>query len=222
TESRLGEMLGAPVHVGGVNLGLVRGSELRDVQLFANDDSPAPWLTLPRVSLPASVGELLRGTPLGRIEVTGATIDLHFDADGTLRTRLPAPRGAEGGMPEILLHSASVVLRQNGREPLHVRGVEARLSPGERGVVLDGQIDDEAWGRGRIDGRAAADRRDATLTLSTDSRPVTQAMLESLPFVSKKVWQTVRVDGETSAVLTIRHGGGYPPENAIHYRVELE
>ena len=64
-----------------------------------------------------------------------------------------------------------------------------------------------------IDGRLEVTLR------SAGTVPVTQAMLQQLPFVPDDVWREVQLSGDTPGTVTLTFDPARPP---LHYRVELE
>src|SRR5437763_9477553 len=69
--AQIAEAAGAPVRVGGLNVG-VTGSSLRNLQ-FLEEDAPAdtpPWAVVPEVNADLSLAHLIRG------DLAGGTITL--------------------------------------------------------------------------------------------------------------------------------------------------
>ena len=73
-------------------------------------------------SLGLSSGSMHKGQPITRIPVAPPT-----RGQGTGRPR------ADFSLPEIITKDGELTLEQDGRKPMKIRGVEARLSPVEDG-----------------------------------------------------------------------------------------
>src|SRR5437763_587768 len=98
--ARLQGLLGVPVNVGSVDVGLAGGSEVRDVRLYEADTPQphAPWLAVQAIQADVSALDLLVDDGLSHdITLQGVDLTLRFDEEGRLLTRLP--KGGGGPMP---------------------------------------------------------------------------------------------------------------------------
>jgi hypothetical protein len=218
----LEHLLGAPVRVAAVDIGLSGSSVLHGLQLLEVDapDQPA-WLTVERIHADLSVPDLLGHAPMPRqVVLTGASLALRFDQANQLLTRLPHPTPTGQAWPRIRLENSQLSLEQEGLEgPFILRGLRAELTPTEGGLQIQGRfaVDDLGdWGlRGQIDPASGT----ATLDLECPSLiHLTQAHLQRVPFVSPTVWKQIQdIDGRSAVTLRLRHRGG----EQVKYRVEM-
>src|SRR5262245_66002701 len=89
---KLEDVLGVPVRVGGVDVGIQGDSTLSGLQLYEADGQrpDEPWLTVQGVRTDLSLIDVVRGdSSPQRVELTGAAVELRFDENGSLVTRLP-------------------------------------------------------------------------------------------------------------------------------------
>ena len=91
--TRLQAMLGAPVEVDSADVGLTGSSTLHGLRIFepGDDVKKAPIIAVDGATADVSALDLLRGISPGQVTLNGASVALHFDADGNLLTRLPRP-----------------------------------------------------------------------------------------------------------------------------------
>jgi hypothetical protein len=224
---RLEGMLGTPVRVHEVDLGLTRQSSVRGLELFGSPTDTAPWLAIDDLSADVSAWELLGGKLPRQIEATGAALALDFDSSSQLVPHLPArglvPRKRRGrslprNLPTIHVRQGRVTLRQAGRPDLLVTGVEATLCPENGRLVLTGTVADPDWGPWALDGQIDLSTGVVEGKLETKHIHLTRAHLAGLPFVPEEVWQQVQLEGDTSVSLRLRLDG----KGAVGYHVALE
>jgi uncharacterized protein involved in outer membrane biogenesis len=222
---RMADVLGGTVSIRAVDIGLTRDTTLEGLAAYQGDGTgaEAPWLEVERAFADVSafglvVGELPRDVTLHEPSVT-----LRFDRDNHLLTRLPTAKKTPEALPEVRIEGGRFTLEQEGRPPMAASGLQAKVDGGP-GIHLKGTIDDPYWGKWEVE--ASLDPQTKVLTLQLDSGPthVTMEMLHALPFVPKKVWEEVQVEGDTPVHFTqtfrpAETPGGKP---VVHYRIELE
>jgi hypothetical protein len=217
---RLTELLGEPVQVDAVDLGLTSQSSFHGIKVLGSADG-APWLTIDNVSAAVSAWQLRDGVLPPELDVTGVALTLDFDREGRLLTRLPGGGGGQGGggtLPLLRIHAGRVTLRQQGRPDLVLGGVEAGIESKAGALVLAGSVHDPDWGAWSLDGRIDLAKGTARASFATPHVHLAQARLEGLPFVPAVVWQQVQLEGDTPVTLALSFGGAA----GVSYRVELE
>jgi hypothetical protein len=130
-------------------------------------------------------------------------------------TKIPRPAGKRK-LPAINITDSTVTLRQEGRPPLVVRGVDATLELDEGEIQLHGTVTDPTWGDWSVSARVAAEGGAGEMTLETERTEATMAKLTNLPFVSPVVWEQVQVEGPTPCRLTLRFD---PATGSCKYRI---
>jgi hypothetical protein len=219
---KLEEIFGVPVRVGAVDVGIQGDSTLSGLQLFEADGerSDTPWLTVQNVRTDLSLLDVVRGdTSPQRVELTGAAVDLRFDENGHLLTRLPRIKPTGKPYPQLILHDARLTLNQQGRPPMVIEGVNAEGSDDEGTLAFHGTVKDPYWGDWAVKGSFKAAEGRVMLNLKTQHTHVTQKKLEDLPFVSPSVWKQVKLEGDTPVDLDLQFTVGKP---GVHYRIELQ
>ena len=149
--------------------------------------------------------------------LTGASIALHFDADGNLLTHLPKPKTTGGPMPRLHIDNGKLTLNQDGRKPMLVQGIKGDLTPDGADLKADGSVNDPLWGGWSLSGSLAAESGTVDLTLDAKDVNVDKAHLTGLPFVAPSVWDEVMVEGKTPCNFNLRLALQDHP--TIHYRV---
>jgi hypothetical protein len=227
--SRLEAAYGGPVSISAVDIGW-RRSSLIGVQVFEKGKSAptAPWATIEEVEADVSILDWLRGSVcVENITLTGAAITLRFDKEGHLLTGLPAQPtcefGTEASLPNLRLEHSQITLQKEGAADLVVADIKATLrSEGEQ-ILMAGHVDNlhqSNWGPWTLQGVIDRQSQETSITLKSDGAvPVTQTMLNELPFVHEGVWHAVQLEGATPICTTIRYDGA---KQATHYRIELE
>jgi hypothetical protein len=227
--SRMEAAYGGPVTISAVDIGW-RSSSLKGVQLFENGRSAAtaPWVTIEEVEADISVLDLLGGPVCpGNITLTGAAVTLRFDKEGHLLTGFPAPPtceiGTETALPNLRLEHSRLTLHKEGAADLMVADIKATLQGKGEQILLAGHVDNlhqSNWGPWTLQGVMDRRSQETSITLKSDGAvPVTQAMLNELPFVQEGVWREVQVEGAAPISTTIRYDGA---RQAVHYRILLE
>jgi hypothetical protein len=220
--SKLEDVLGVPVRVGGADVGIQGDSTLSGLQLYEADGQrpDKAWLTVQGVRTDLSLIDVIRGdTSPQRVELSGAAVDLRFDEDGSLVTKLPHVKPTGKPYPKMILHDARLTLDQAGRKPMVIEGVNAEGSDDGGTLEFHGTVKDPHWGDWTVEGSFNAAEGNVQATLKTPHTHVTQEKLESLPFVSKAVWEQVKIEkGDTPVDLQLHFTVG---ESGAHYRVEL-
>jgi hypothetical protein len=220
--NKLQDILGVPVRVGSVDVGIQGDSTLSGLQLYEADGQrpDTPWLTVQNVRTDLSLFDVVRGdTSPERVELTGAAVDLRFDEDGHLLTRLPRVKPTGKPFPQLALHNARLTLDQQGRPPMVIQGVDAEGSDEGGTLSFHGTVKDPYWGDWTVEGSFKATEGQVLLNLHTPHTHVTQKNLKELPFVSPSVWQQVEIEGDTPVDLALRFTVG---ESGARYRLELE
>jgi hypothetical protein len=225
--ARLEALLGAPVHVGEVNIGLSGSSSVGGLELYESKEKAHAWLKADRLEADVSALKMLAGEAVPHtLQVSGASVTLRFDRRGRFLTRLPGGRQPatilhSNQMPDLTISNSQVAFRREGAAELVVRGITAQVRHEDGQVVLTGQAENPRWGKWSLDGRLTKDGRQVILSLrSAGPVHVTQQMLGELPFLDPGLWQKVRFPkGDTPGQVTLR----YDLKAAVlHYEVELE
>ncbi len=219
--ARLEALYGGRVEIAGVAIGLTH-SAVSGLKLFeGKDPASGVWLTAGAVRTDLSLWDLLRGdTTPGEVTITDAVVTLHWDRAGWLATHFPSSSGAGTiRCPALHVRGGRLVLEQVGRPTMTVRGIDADLqNEGER-LALTCGLHDPAWGTWTVSGEVRPATGALALSLRTARAVhVTQAMLDQLPILPRRIWETVNLEGDTPASMTWR----YLPENkALSYRIAL-
>jgi AsmA-like C-terminal region len=223
---KLAGLMGVPVQVDTVEISFTGDSQISVLSVFENDPErvDVPWLKVNDVVADISAFDMLTGaTGPDRATLTGAAIELKFDREGHMLTRLPRPTGPSQNWPRFQLKAGSITLSQEGRAlPLVLNGLTAQISVEAGTWALAGTLHDPFWGDWKIEGAFYQEDRRFTLHMLTDGTRVnvTQEHLERVPFMSLKVCQQLRnVEGNTSVDFTLNIVAGVP---GADYRVELD
>jgi hypothetical protein len=223
-EQKLSTIIGTPVRVAGMNVGLIGNSSVVDLQLFqTEDDADSIWATVQGARADLSAFALLTGnaTPT-EVTLTGAAIELRFDKNGNLLTRLPEPSGPPATLPRIKVEGGKLTLRQEGHDqPFVVNNVKAEATPETSTRVLNfsGSVNDSFWGDWSITGSCDLPNARVVLKLHADRAEATQEKLKRLPFVPEETWKNLRIDeGVTPVDCTFTVQAEEP---RVHYRIEL-
>jgi hypothetical protein len=216
---RLSALLGAPVQFTSVGIALAGdstfdGLNVRDVD--PGTDS-LPWLSVDQGTADISALGLLFGRSPDDVNLDRAQIKLQFAKDGSLLTRLPSP-GQVGTMPRLHLTDALLTLDQEGRSPLTLRGIKGDVVGTEDGIKLTGAIHEPDWGEWDLEINYRSSDTQVSIKLTGADIELTRGRLESLPFVSRRVWKQVQADGTTSAEVRVEFR---LDEAGVRYRVDL-
>ncbi len=165
--------------------------------------------------------QALRGqTNLHHLTLKGTSVTLHFAADGRLLTQLPLDEGSTGAMPEVRLVDGRAVLRQDGRPPMTLAGIDANVHTEADALVLAGRIDDSDWGDWTIKGDWNVKTKKGSAALQSSRTHLTQTRVEEVPLVPASIWREVNaLEGDTRAALDVNTAG---PDNHVEYRLALE
>ena len=217
--ARLQAMLGAPVEVDSADVGLTGSSKLHGLRIFepGDDAKKTPIVAVDAASADVSALDLLRGVSPGQVTLGGASIALHFDADGNLLTRLPRPKTGGGPMPHLHIDGAKLTLNQDGRKPMLIQGVTGDLTPDGADFKAGGSVNDPFWGAWSLSGSLAGESGTVDLTLDAKDVMVDRDRLTGLPFAAPAIWDEVMVVGKTPCNFNLRFQLQDHP--AIHYRV---
>ncbi len=186
------------------------------------------WASAERVTTDLTLWGLLRGAfSPRRVRLTGPVVALRLDRQGQLLTRIVGKAGgsstsAPGSIPVVIADAATVTIAQEGRPPLVIHGMTARLGPDGDGVSLAARANDPEWGpfeaTGRFDGSFDAGRIDLS-SKAPAGVEVTAAKTASIPFVPEGVWANVTLKGKVDLRLTVRvdRKGSHP----VQVRTEI-
>src|SRR5579872_297301 len=218
---KLEAILGAPVQIREVDVGINSGSSLSGLQVFeANGQRPEqPWLTVADVRVDLSALNVVGGdmSPQ-RVALSGAAIDLRFDEDGRLITSLPKIKPTGRPFPQLVLEGGRLTLDQAGRPPMVIQGLSAEADDRDGDLAFHGTIHDDYWGDWTAEGSFSAAKGAIALRLKTPYTKITQEKLDRLPFVSPATWRQVQLDGYSPVDFEVHFTVG---DKGVHYRVEL-
>ena len=162
---------------------------------------------------------MLRGQTLPhQLTLTGAAITLHFDKEGHLLTRIPPSTSVAESLPRVALESGEITIKQQGRKPMVVSGIDGQLQPEGSRFAVSGSVSDPYWKRWTVSGVLDRNSGEVQASLKTTALHVTEAMLEDLPFVSPTVWREVQLEGDTPVEFQVRVE---PETRKFHYRLAV-
>ncbi len=193
------------------------------------DDSPI-WFSADRVSTDLSLSALLHGRIMpNRIEIDRPNIDFRIDAKGQPLTKIPI--GEPGSkadndpikLPEIVAKGGEITLAQEGRKPMTIRGVDARLRPVKDGSDLDIKTDDPTWGQVTITGHFKPSFKDGEFQIATGPGFVADPKkLEAIPFIPAEVWANIEPRGPVDAKVKITLAADSPKPVTVHTDLTLK
>ena len=217
--ARLQDMFGAPVEVQAANVGLTGGSTLHGLRIFepGDESKKVPLVVIDSATADLSALDILSGKSPTKVTLNGASVVLHFDADGNLVTRLPKPKTTGAPMPRLHIDGGKLTLNQDGRKPMFIQGVNGDLAPEGADLKADGNIHDPFWGAWALTGSLAGESGTVDLTLDAKDVAVDRERLTGLPFAAPSVWDEVMVEGKTPCNFNLRLALEDHP--TIHYRV---
>jgi hypothetical protein len=231
--SKLEDFLGVPVRIDEVDVGMRDASKIERLKIYEGEGQrpDTPWLTVEHTDADLSAFDVVGGDTLPRsIVLTGAVMELRFDADGHLLTKLPKIKPSEKPFPQLVLRNARVIIDQEGhpeqpgqpeqpRRTMEIENVNAEGGDANGVLEFHGTATDKSWGDWTIAGSFKS--ADGLMKLNVKAPPVkvTQKKLEAVPFVSMKVWEHVKLDGYTPVNLDMEFTVG---QKGGHYRLELE
>ena len=243
--ARLEQVLGVPVWVGRVHVGL-HGATLDDVELFepGAGTSGRPWAVFQRADVDLSGWDVVHGQDMPRqITLSGATVNFSLDAAGHALTQVPLPRNVitklprrypdkktkqtpmppliqVPDIPDLHVRDGCLVLRQAGQPDMVVDHVNFDVTNEDNDLVLAGTIAGQPWGMWRVNGRMNHDSQAGTVSLAT-IRPVhiSQRLVDKIRFVSPSVWRQVQLDGDLPARLAFQFDLTH---RTLHYEAVLQ
>ena len=184
---------------------------VRNLALGEGPESDSPiWARAEKVETDLSIGKLLRGRFLpDRITLERPVIAFRIGEDGKPLTRPPLKGGGGGSvtLPEIVVHNGQITLAQEGRPPMIVRPVMARIASTDEGEMLSGSTVDPTWGHWSVVGKFNSGFSEGTIHLASDGPvAVTKNKTARIPFVPKLVWEQVDPQGPVSIALDLATG----------------
>ena len=135
----------------------VTGVELHETPA---GDSPA-WFSAERISTDVSLARLIRGRLMPtRITIERPKVVFRLDDKGQPITKIPVASSSGGSktqpnfasLPDIVATDGELTFDQQGRKPMHIKGVDARLAPVQDGGELTVKTDDPTWGQVTVAG----------------------------------------------------------------------
>ena len=204
---RLSEVYGAAVELDRFDVGMDQ-TAFRGVRFFQVGDLPGdvPWLSIKEALTDLSfIDVAFDQAEVSQIDLTQPVVTLHFNKDGRLLTRVPKPREEGKAWPSLVLHQGVFRLQQEGHPDFVVNGINAILELRKEGLVLEGTVDDPFWGNWQAKGDLNLEKLTGQLRLLNEGSHVTQEKLEALPFVSARVWDAVKLDGDTPVDFTFTY-----------------
>lgn len=228
--TQLAEIYGGEVVVEGVDV-WVANSSLNGLKLFEKDKSvhAEPWLFVEHLQADLSVFDLMSGDfDAGQVKLKGAKLLLRFDENGKLLTELPdqlfATKGSGpsqvGTLPQVTLENSQITIRKEGKD-FALNNINAELTKVNDRYVLTGSVEGSGWGKWTLGGNATPGSPEIIAVLSSQGPvPVTQPMLNQIPYIPRSVWQAVQIErGDTTGKLDFKYNLA---NNEFHYRVELD
>jgi len=214
------------VVVGNWWLGL-SSAGISGIELGETDAEDAPvWFSAGRISTNVSLGGLIRGRFMPtRIEVDRPKIVFHLDAKGQPTTKVPVAQGKGGKpapatLPEVDVKGGEITLEQEGRQPMTLKGVDARLRPVDGGERVELTTDDPTWGQVKVAGHF--DPSFQTGELEIDSSPGFVAepdKIRRIPFIPAEVWANLEPHGPVDAKVKITLAANAP--RPVRVRTDL-
>ena len=204
------------------------------VKLSESNAPDAPvWFTADRISTDVSIARLIRGRVMPtRIEIDRPKVDFRLDAKGQPLTKVPVDdtqgAGAKGKpaavpLPEIIARDGVVTLAQDGRKPMILNGVEARLSPVPDGSNLSVKTDDPIWGQVAVTGHFDPTFKSGTFEIDSSPGFVADTKkLESIPFIPADVWSNLEPRGPVDAKVKITLNADSPKPVTVHTELTLK
>lgn len=215
---RLGEFFPGNLHIDTIDIGWDQ-TTLRDLTLHEDANSTTPWVVIKKIETRLPPSRLIDEKPRpDHVRIEDTTAILRFDAKNHLATRLPVRTGSFPEIPEVEVANLAITIDQEGRSPFTVHHVNGTAHTEEGRLLFSGTADDPIWGKWAVKASVDPATSVSQLTLQSAKATITQGMLDSLPFVSPKVWQHVQCSGISSATVTVRKA---PDSAKPHYRIEL-
>lgn len=212
-----------PIRVNSCDLGLMGTTCVQKVDVFETDlEKPTPWLKIGSLETDVSLFRLISGKVIpDSVVVNNPSVTLHFDEKGDLQTKLPKSKGNEPPkMPRLFLKNADFCLKQDGKPPLIIKGIDGEAWRDEKkDLIFVATVQDGVWGAWNLRARVEPGDGDSELKLTTLEVALSRSLLESLPFVPKATWDHVKLNGLTSVVMDLFFDG---KKDTVDYKIGLE
>ncbi len=212
-----------PIKVNDCDLGLFGTTCVRKIDVFETDlKKPEPWLKIGSLETDVSLLRLVAGQVVpDSVVVNNPSVILHFDEKGDLQTKLPKSKNnTPPKMPRLFLKNADFCLKQDGRPPLIVKGIEGEAWRDEKNdLIFVATLQDEIWGSWNLRARVEPGDGDSELNLNTLEVSLSRNLLESLPFVPKVTWEHVQLSGLTSVIMDLFFDG---KKDSVDCKIGLE
>ena len=220
------------VVVGDWWLGL-HSSGVTGVELGETTDKDSPtWFSADRITTDVSLARLIRGRVMPtRIEIDRPKVAFRLDAKGQPLTKIPVGTSPEkpkrqadiNALPDIVATGGEITLAQEGRPPMTVRGVDARLAPVVDGGNLTVKSDDPTWGRATATGHFDPSFQVGEFEIATGPGFVADPeKLARIPFVPVEVWSNIKPRGPVDARVKIKLAVDSPRPVAVHTDINFK
>jgi translocation and assembly module TamB len=196
-------------------------------------DSPV-WFSADRISTNVSIERLIRGQVMPtQVEVDRPEVTFHLDAKGQPLTKIPLVPSDEGKagkaqvdrtiLPDILTKNGVITLQQDGRKPMTIRGVDARLSPVDDGAKIEVKTDDPTWGQVTVSGHFDPSFKHGNMEIKSSPGFVADPdKLERIPFIPAEVWANLEPRGPVDALVHIKLDADAAKPVVVHTEITLE
>ena len=217
---QLSNALGVPVEVDNLDVG---GKGTTAAIRIPDADGKDNLVRIGKLETDITLGGLLAGNATPTF-VTAGEVDflLRIDEQGNILSPFPKgsanPNAAKPTIPEVKINGGKVRIRQAGKPEFAVSGVTGHLRKEGDSYVLDGTIDDPAWGKWAIAGRLTADFSDGRVSLTSDKAELNDARLRTIPYVPNEVWDNLSTSGTTAAEVAFT----FKPNTDLGYAVNLK
>lgn len=215
---QLSNALGVPVEVDSLDLG-GKGTTAALRIPDGNDN----LVRIGKLETDITLGGLLGGNATPTF-VTAGDVDflLRIDEQGNILSPFPKgstnPPASNPAIPEVKINGGKVCIRQAGKPEFTVSGVTGHLRKDGEAYVLDGTVDDPAWGKWAIAGRLTADFSDGRVSLTSAAAELNVARLRTIPYVPNEVWDHLSAVGITAAEVAFT----FKPNTDLGYAVTLK
>ncbi|NBR06253.1 MAG: hypothetical protein EBT92_10825 [Planctomycetes bacterium] len=217
------EIADFPIRVNDCDFGVFGTTCVRKIDVFETDlKKLEPWLKIGSLETDVSVLRLVSGQVVpDSVVVHNPSVTLHFDEKGDLQTKLPKSKGNKPPkMPRLFLKNADFCLKQDGRPPLIIKGIEGEAWRDEKNdLIFVATLQDEVWGNWNLRARVEPGDGDSELNLNTLEVSLSRTLLESLPFVPKVTWEHVQLSGLTSVIMDLFFDG---KKDGVDFKIGLE
>ena len=197
------------VKVGGWWLG-GSSSGITGLELYEGEGgSREPWAKAEAIETDLTLGGLLSGkTNPGKITLRAPSIVFRLDKDGHPLTKIPLKGGGggsrgSGALPAVLVEKAVLTISQEGREPMVVTGVDAKLASAADGEHLDAEAKDPTWGDWKVVGKFDSGFQNGEIHLSSAGAQADAKKVRAIPFVPAEVWKNIEPTGPVDVRLDL-------------------